>query len=59
MSADGLELRAITQDIGEASETLDAKYEGTEMVVAFNPEYLAAGAEAVPGDEITMPVRVP
>jgi DNA polymerase III subunit beta len=54
MSADGLDLLAITQDIGQASESLDAKYEGTEMTVAFNPDYLSAGVEAVQGDEVTL-----
>jgi DNA polymerase-3 subunit beta len=54
MSADGLELMAITQDIGQASESLDAKYEGAEMTVAFNPDYLSAGVEAVHGDEVTL-----
>lgn len=54
MSADGLELLAVTQDVGQAQEGLDAKYEGTELTVAFNPEYLMAGIEATPGDEITL-----
>ena len=46
MSADGLELVAITQDVGQAHEQLDAGYEGEELTVAFNPDYLL------------MPVRV-
>jgi DNA polymerase-3 subunit beta len=54
LSADGLELSAITQDIGEAHEALDAKYEGAELTVAFNPEYLAQGVEVTPGDEIVL-----
>ena len=33
-------------------EELDAKYEGTELTVAFNPEYLLAGIEVTPGDEV-------
>ena len=49
MSADGLELTATTQDVGQAHESLDAKYEGTELTVAFNPEYLVDGVEAVAG----------
>ncbi|MGH9117901.1 MAG: DNA polymerase III subunit beta [Acidimicrobiales bacterium] len=49
---DGLELTAITQDVGQAHEELDAKYEGTELTVAFNPEYLLNGVEATPGDEV-------
>ena len=54
MRADGLELVAITQDVGQAHEELDAKYEGTELTVAFNPEYLLDGIEVTPGDEVTL-----
>ncbi|MGH9244920.1 MAG: DNA polymerase III subunit beta [Acidimicrobiales bacterium] len=49
---DGLELMAITQDVGQAQEELDAKYEGAELTVAFNPDYLLTGVEATPGDEV-------
>ena len=45
---DGLELTAVTHDVGQAREDLDAKYEGSEMVVAFNPEFLIDGVEATP-----------
>lgn len=54
MSADGLELVAITQDVGQAHEQLDAGYEGEALTVAFNPEYLLSGVEVTPGDEITL-----
>src|SRR6202022_1678298 len=54
MQADGLELVAITQDVGQAHEELDAKYEGTELTVAFNPEYLLDGVEVTPGDEVVV-----
>jgi DNA polymerase-3 subunit beta len=54
LSADGLELLAVTQDVGQAHEVLDAKYEGAELTVAFNPEYLAQGVEVTPGDEIVL-----
>lgn len=54
MSSDGLELVAITQDVGQAHESLDAKFEGTDLTVAFNPEYLVQGIEVAPGDEITI-----
>ncbi|MEX2659262.1 MAG: DNA polymerase III subunit beta [Acidimicrobiales bacterium] len=49
---DGVELSAVTQDVGQAQEDLDAKYEGSELVIAFNPEYLADGIEALAGDEV-------
>ena len=54
MQADGLELVAITQDVGQAHEQLDAKFEGTELTVAFNPEYLLTGIEVTPGDEVVI-----
>ena len=54
MSPDALDLTATTQDIGQAAESLDAKYEGAEMVVAFNPDYLSAGVDAVTADEVVL-----
>ena len=54
MSTDGLELVAITQDVGQAHEQLDADYVGEELTVAFNPDYLLSGVEVTPGDEITL-----
>jgi DNA polymerase-3 subunit beta len=54
LGGDTLRLTAITQDVGNAHEEVDASYEGTEMTVAFNPEYLTAGVEAVEGDEVTL-----
>jgi DNA polymerase III subunit beta len=54
MSGDGLQLHATAQDVGNAAEELDAKYEGTDLTVAFNPEYLLAGADAATGDEVTL-----
>lgn len=54
MTADSLRLTAITQDVGNAVEELDAVLEGTELTVAFNPDYFAAGVEAVGGDEVTL-----
>lgn len=54
MSAAGLELSATTQDVGEAREQVDAEFEGEDLTVAFNPEYLLDGAEAAPGEEIVL-----
>jgi DNA polymerase-3 subunit beta len=54
LGGDTLRLTAITQDVGNAHEEVDASYEGTEMTVAFNPDYLTAGVEAVEGDEVTL-----
>jgi DNA polymerase III subunit beta len=54
LGGDTLQLSAITQDVGNASEEIDASYDGTEMTVAFNPDYLAAGVDAVDAEEITL-----
>lgn len=54
LGGDTLQLTAITQDVGNAHEEVDAGYEGTEMTVAFNPDYLAAGIDALSGDEVTL-----
>lgn len=54
MSEAGLELSATTQDVGEAREQLDVAFEGEDLTIAFNPEYLLDGAEAAPGEEIVL-----
>ena len=54
MGGDTLKLTAITQDVGNASEELDALFVGTELTVAFNPDYFAAGVEACQGDSVTL-----
>jgi DNA polymerase-3 subunit beta len=51
---DGVECTVITQELGQATEDLDAKYEGTELVMGFNPSFLIDGLEAVGGDEIVL-----
>jgi DNA polymerase-3 subunit beta len=54
LSADGLKLTAITQDVGNAADELDATLMGTEMTVAFNPDYLASGVDAAISDEVSI-----
>jgi DNA polymerase-3 subunit beta len=51
---DGVELTVITPDLGQATEDVDAKYEGTEFTIAFNPAYLSDGVEAIEGDEVSI-----
>ena len=53
-TTDGLTLTAITQDVGTAADELDAHFDGGELVVAFNPDYLAAGVEAANAEEVTL-----
>jgi DNA polymerase-3 subunit beta len=54
VTPDAVRLTTVTADVGTAAEEIDATLEGAELTVAFNPDYLAAGAEAVAGDEITL-----
>ena len=54
MSAEGLQLSAIAQDVGEAHEALEAKYEGTDLTVAFNSQFLLDGIDAAASDEIVL-----
>ncbi len=54
MSADGLELVAVTQDVGQAQEVLDADYSGEDLTVAFNPDYLLDGIDVTPSEEVTL-----
>ena len=39
---------------GEATDFVDAKYEGSEVTIGFNPAYLIDGLEAVHGDEVLL-----
>ena len=54
MSADGLQLKATTQDVGDAREEVEATYEGTDLDVAFNADYLAVGLDVAPGDTVRL-----
>ncbi len=54
MSESGLDLTAITQEVGQAAESVDAAYSGENLTVAFNADYLIDGIEVAPGDEISL-----
>jgi DNA polymerase-3 subunit beta len=54
MSGDGLELTATAQDIGQSYEPVEAKYEGTDVTVAFNSRFLLDGIEAANSPEVTI-----
>jgi DNA polymerase III subunit beta len=54
MRPGGVELTVVSQEVGHASEDVDADYEGEELTVAFNPNYLIDGVEAVLGDEVVL-----
>lgn len=54
MSTDGLELIAVTQDVGTAREQIEGTYEGSPLTVAFNPQYLLEGVEVATAEEVTL-----
>lgn len=54
MSGEGLELVAMTQDVGQANESVDAAYEGEDLTVAFNADYLVTGLDVAPGDDVML-----
>jgi len=51
-----IELSVSDAERGQAVEEIDAKYEGTDMTIAFNPAYLIDGLEAAGGDEVMIQV---
>lgn len=48
----GLEITANSADIGEARESVAVKYNGPDMAIAFNPEYLMAPFRNLDSDEV-------
>jgi len=54
MSAESLELSAIAADVGEAHESVEAKYEGSELTVAFNSQFLLDGIDAAASAEVVL-----
>ncbi len=53
-ASEGLELSVSLADVGTSSGHLDAKYEGTDLTIAFNPQFLLDGIEAVDAAEIAL-----
>jgi DNA polymerase-3 subunit beta len=58
-SADGVVLEAGGQDDAQASERLECGWEGEEMAIAFNPQYLLDGLGAVDSDTTTLAFTAP
>jgi DNA polymerase-3 subunit beta len=59
MRPGGVDLTVVSQEVGEASETVDGDFTGEELVIAFNPTYLIDGVEAVLGDEVIIETADP
>ena len=56
LKPDVITLTVATADLGMGTEDVDAKYEGAELTVRFNPAYMIDGLEAVTGDEVVVSV---
>jgi len=54
MRSGGVDLTVVSQEVGDAAESVDADFDGEELTVAFNPTYLIDGVEAVSGDEVLL-----
>ncbi len=54
MRAGGVDLSVVSQEVGDASESVDGDFSGEDLVIAFNPSYLIDGVEAVQGDEVIL-----
>ncbi len=52
MRPGGVDLTVVSQEVGDASETVDGDFTGEDLVIAFNPTYLIDGVDAVMGDEV-------
>ena len=53
----GVRLTSSSPDLGGAVEAVEATYEGEELTVAFNPQYLADGLQVATGDTVRLEVR--
>jgi DNA polymerase-3 subunit beta len=59
MTSSGLELSATAQERADAVEAIDAKFEGTDVTVAFNPQFLLDGLNAIEGEEAVLETMDP
>jgi len=59
LGGDTMTLSVRDQDYGTVVEELDVRYEGDEMLVGFNPDYLMNGVDAIDADEVTLSLRDP
>ena len=53
----GVKLSSSSPDLGQAVETVEARFEGEDLTVAFNPQYLADGLTAAQGEAVRLDVR--
>jgi DNA polymerase-3 subunit beta len=49
-----LTIAAETPDVGDATESMPASFEGDPLEIGFNPEFLRDGIESIEGDELVL-----
>ena len=54
VSEGSMDLTANSPDIGEAKESMPVNYEGKEIAIAFNPEFLMAPLRNLEDDEVQL-----
>jgi DNA polymerase III subunit beta len=59
MRQGGADLSVVSQEVGDASETVDGDFTGEDLIIAFNPSYLIDGVDAVLGDEVVIETADP
>ena len=53
----GVRLSSQSPDLGGAVEAVEARYEGEDITVAFNPGYLADGLQASTGESVRLEIK--
>jgi DNA polymerase-3 subunit beta len=53
----GVRLSSSSPDLGGAVEAVEARYEGEDLTVAFNPTYLADGLQASTGESVRLEIK--
>lgn len=54
-----LTLSAETPEVGDASESMPAPFDGEPLEIAFNPEFVLAGVESIDAEELVMRLTSP
>jgi DNA polymerase III subunit beta len=57
LNALGVRLSSSSPDLGGAVEAVEGSYEGEDLTVAFNPNYLGDGLSAPTSDRVTLELR--
>ena len=58
-SKTGLVLTSRSPESGEATINFSCKYEGSDMEIGFNPQFLTEALRVVDSDEITLELTAP